>query len=156
RQGQLDKRIIYHGNDEFAQIADAFNWMAVETEDLIQEVYLANLEKKEAELESLQAQINPHFLYNTLNSIRTLGRFGDFDKQDRIIQELAKFYRTTLNNGKTIIPVVEELQHAQAYLIIQKMKHGNRLVVEEHIHVDVYGFQTIKLILQPFLENILE
>ncbi|GIQ67541.1 sensor histidine kinase [Xylanibacillus composti] len=156
RQGQLDKRIVYHGNDEFAQIADAFNWMAVETKELIQEVYLANLEKKEAELESLQAQINPHFLYNTLNSIRTLGKFRDFDKQDQIIKELATFYRITLNNGKNIIPVTAELQHAQAYVTIQKMKHGSRMMVDYDIHADIYGFETIKLILQPFLENILE
>jgi two-component system sensor histidine kinase YesM len=156
KEGRLDKRIRYTGNDEFAHIAEAFNEMAVNMDSLIQEVYLANLEKKEAELESLQAQINPHFLYNTLSSISRLGKFGAFEEQDQIVKGLARFYRLTLNQGKTIIPVVKELEQAQAYLEIQKIKYKDRFHILYDIHTDIYGCDTIKLILQPFLENILE
>jgi len=154
REGHLDKRISYHGRDEFSDITDAFNEMAFTMKELIQEVYVANLAKKEAELEVLQAQISPHFLYNTLSSISRLGKFGQLKKQDQVVKGLAKFYRLTLNQGKLIIPITNEIEQAQAYLDIQSVKFGDRFTVSYEIASKVYQYDTIKLILQPFLENI--
>lgn len=155
REGDLHKRISYRGKDEFSQIATALNSMGEDFEALIKKVYITQLEKKEAELEMLQTQINPHFLYNTLSSINQLAKFGENEKLQQMVVELAKFYRLTLNSGRTLIPVSSEVEQANAYLNIQKVKYGYRLEVTLDVDVDVWKYETIKLILQPFIENVL-
>ncbi|BFH62528.1 sensor histidine kinase [Paenibacillus azoreducens] len=156
QDGNFAKRIQYTGSDEFAQIAVAFNEMAENIEDLIQEVYVTNLQKKEAELDALQAQINPHFLYNTLSSISRLARLGKTEKLHQMVSELATFYRLTLNQGRSIIPIREEIQQVRSYIGIQKIKHVDRLDVSFDIHFSVLEYDTVKLILQPFVENALK
>jgi len=155
REGDLHKRISYKGKDEFSQISTALNSMGEDFEALINKVYLTQLEKKEAELEMLQTQINPHFLYNTLSSINQLAKFGENEKLQKMVVELAKFYRLTLNSGRTLIPVSSEVEQANAYLNIQKVKYGHRLEVTVDVNVEVWKYETIKLILQPFIENVL-
>ena len=156
QEGEFHKRIHFKGNDEFSKIASALNEMGSNIGRLIQEVYLADLQKKQAELESLHAQINPHFLYNTLSSISRLARFGELDKLQRMVMDLAKFYRLSLNDGRNIIPVKNELEQAQAYIDIQKIKYQNRMQVEYDIAPELVRYETVKLILQPFIENVLE
>ncbi|KRF43630.1 sensor histidine kinase [Paenibacillus sp. Soil787] len=156
QEGNFSKRIRFTGTDEFARIAGAFNEMAENIEALIQEVYVSNLRKKEAELEALQAQIKPHFLYNTLSSISRLGRLGEVDKLHRMVSGLATFYRLTLNQGRPIIPIREEIRQVQSYIDIQKIKHVDRLDVSYDIHFSVLEYDTVKLIFQPFVENALE
>lgn len=156
REGDLHKRIKYRGKDEFSQIAVALNEMGENIGDLIKEVYLTQLQKKEAELETLQSQINPHFLYNTLSSISRLAKFGETDKLQHMVMELAKFYRLTLNEGRTMIPVHSEIEQANAYLNIQKVKYMDRMDVMWDIDPEVWPYETVKLIVQPFLENVLE
>ncbi|MBC8080863.1 MAG: sensor histidine kinase [Gorillibacterium sp.] len=156
REGNLYKRINYSGDDEFAKIVNAFNDMTITIEELIEEVYLVNLRKKEAELEALQAQINPHFLYNTLSSISQLAKLGEVDKQHQMIMGLASFYRLTLNSGETFLAVEKEIQQVQAYIDIQKIKYEGQLDVNYEIDPEVLSYQTVKLILQPFVENALE
>ncbi|MDQ6422716.1 histidine kinase [Paenibacillus sp. LHD-117] len=156
REGRFNKRIQYSGNDEFYQIAEAFNEMGGYINTLIKEVYVVQMEKKGAELKALQAQINPHFLYNTLSSISRLGKLGEIEKLDQMVMGLAKFYRLTLNNGKMIIGAELEIEQVQAYIAIQKIKYGSRLDVFYDIGAEVYGYRTVKLILQPFIENVLE
>lgn len=156
REGDLHKRINYRGKDEFSQIATALNGMGEDIEALINKVYLTQIQKKEAELEMLQSQINPHFLYNTLSSINRLAKFGENEKLQKMVVELAKFYRLTLSSGRTLIPIASEIEHSNAYLDIQKVKYGNRLEVLFDIDVNVWPYETIKLILQPFIENVLK
>lgn len=156
REGDLHKRINYRGKDEFSQIATALNGMGEDIEALIEKVYLTQLQKKEAELEMLQTQINPHFLYNTLSSINRLAKFGENEKLQKMVVELAKFYRLTLNSGRTLIPISSEIEQSNAYLAIQKVKYGHRLEVLFDIDVNVWPYETIKLILQPFIENVLK
>ncbi|EPY04851.1 histidine kinase [Paenibacillus sp. E194] len=156
REGDLHKRISYRGKDEFSQIATALNNMGENVEALIKEVYLTQLQKKEAELEMLQSQINPHFLYNTLSSINRLAKFGENEKLQQMVLGLAKFYRLALNNGKLMIPVHNELEQAQAYVDIQKIKYGDRISVMFDIDPSVWPYSTVKLIVQPFIENVLE
>ncbi len=156
RNGDLHKRIMYRGKDEFSQIATALNGMGEDVEALIQKVYITQLEKKEAELEMLQLQINPHFLYNTLSSINQLAKFGENDKLQKMVVQLAKFYRLTLNSGRTLIPVSSEVEQSNAYLDIQKVKYGERMEVTYDIDVAIWPYETIKLILQPFIENVLK
>lgn len=156
QEGNFAKRIRYSGTDEFAQIAGAFNEMAENIEGLIQEVYISNLHQKEAELEALQAQIKPHFLYNTLSSISRLARLGEVEKLHKMVSGLATFYRLTLNQGRSIIPIREEIRQVQSYIDIQKIKHVDRLDVSYDIQFSVLEYDTVKLILQPFVENALE
>lgn len=156
QEGEFHKRVHFKGADEFTHISAALNEMGSNIGQLIREVYLADLQKKEAELESLHAQINPHFLYNTLSSISRLAKFGKLEKLQRMVLDLAKFYRLSLNDGRTIIPVINELEQAQAYIDIQKIKYENRMQVQYDIDPEVVRYETVKLILQPFIENVLE
>ncbi|QCT03857.1 ATPase/histidine kinase/DNA gyrase B/HSP90 domain protein [Paenibacillus algicola] len=156
QQGEFHKRIHFQGNDEFSKIAHALNEMGANVGRLIQEVYFSDLQKKQAELDSLHAQINPHFLYNTLSSISRLAKFGELDKLQRMVLDLAKFYRLSLNEGRNMIPVQHELEQVQAYIDIQRIKYGERLEVQYCFAPEVVRYETVKLILQPFIENVLE
>lgn len=156
REGDLHKRMPDKGKGEFSQIANALNEMGEDFEALINKVYLTQIQKKEAELEMLQTQINPHFLYNTLSSINQLAKFGENEKLQKMVVELAQFYRLTLNSGKTLIPVAVEVEQANAYLDIQKVKYGQRMEVAFDIDTNIWPYETIKLILQPFIENVLK
>lgn len=156
RVGDFHKRMNYRGNDEFAMIAQALNDMGQDTEALIEEVYLTKIEKKEAELESLQSQINPHFLYNTLSSISSLAKFGEIKKLNRMVIDLSSFYRLTLNNGKMVISLRDELAQVQAYINIQRTKYGDQMQVLYDIDLDALRYDTIKLIMQPIIENVFE
>ncbi|TYA15602.1 sensor histidine kinase [Paenibacillus faecis] len=156
REGELHKRMGYRGKDEFSQIANALNEMGRNIDHLIEQVYMTQIEKKEAELESLQAQINPHFLYNTLSSISRLAQFGEIDKLQRMVLDLAKFYRLSLNEGRTVIPIHSELEQVKAYMNIQTTKFGEAVHVFYDIDPKILNYVTVKLILQPFIENVLE
>ncbi|WP_459953889.1 sensor histidine kinase [Paenibacillus pini] len=156
QQGDFHKRVHYRGKDEFSMIATSLNKLGEQTEHLIEEVYVTKLKKKEAELEILQAQINPHFLYNTLSSISRLAKFGEVDKQHQMVMNLAKFYRLSLNEGQSIISIYKELEQVQAYIDIQQVKYGDRMNVQFDVDSDIVSFMTVKLILQPFIENVLE
>ncbi|WP_169083685.1 sensor histidine kinase [Paenibacillus sp. PL91] len=156
QEGNFQKSINFKGNDEFTRISIALNEMGQNIDELIQEVYMTNIKKKEAELESLQAQINPHFLYNTLSSISRLAKFGEVDKLQRMVLDLAKFYRLSLNEGRTVIPIRNELEQVSAYINIQKTKFADGMQVFFDVDPDLFKFTTVKLILQPFIENALE
>ncbi|MCT2193847.1 sensor histidine kinase [Paenibacillus sp. p3-SID1389] len=156
REGDLHKRMRYRGKDEFSQIASALNEMGHNIKQLIEQVYLTRLEKKEAELETLQAQINPHFLYNTLSSISRLAKFGETDKLQRMVLDLAKFYRLSLSDGRTIIPIHSELAQAEAYINIQRTKFGEAVSFDFEVDPAILSLATVKLVLQPFIENALE
>ncbi|MDF2835400.1 MAG: histidine kinase [Paenibacillus sp.] len=156
QEGSFHKRINFKGNDEFSQISRALNEMGQNIGELIHKVYVADLDKKEAELDMLQAQINPHFLYNTLSSINRLAKFGELEKLQRMVMDLAKFYRLSLNEGRILLPVREELEQARAYINIQKIKYEERMGVSFDIDPEIMNYGTIKLIIQPFIENVLE
>ncbi|BBI31412.1 sensor histidine kinase [Cohnella abietis] len=156
KEGDFHKRMVVPGKDEFSQIGQAFNDMASNMESLISEVYLSKLEKKEVELQVLHSQMNPHFLYNTFSSISRMAKLGEIEKMHEMIRELAKFYRLTLNKGEMIISLEKELQIIQSYVDIQRIKFGNRVVVTYEIDETLLELDTVKFILQPFVENVLE
>lgn len=156
QEGDFQKTVNFKGKDEFSRISLAINEMGENIDELIHEVYITSMKKKEAELETLQAQINPHFLYNTLSSISRLAKFGEVDKLQRMVLDLAKFYRLSLNEGRTVIPVSHELNQVTAYLSIQKTKFAEGLEVTYDVDPAILRFTTVKLILQPFIENALE
>lgn len=156
KEGDFHKRMPVQGNDEFAEIGSAFNDMASTIQRLIDEVYVVNLEKKETELQVLHSQMNPHFLYNTFSSISRMAKLGEIDKLHEVIRSLARFYRLTLHRGEMIIPVEQELQIAESYLDIQRIKNVDRIQVAYDIAPEVLESESVKFILQPFVENALE
>nr|WP_306220332.1 sensor histidine kinase [Cohnella sp. WQ 127256] len=156
KEGDFHKRMVVPGKDEFSQIGEAFNDMASNMEKLIDEVYLSKLEKKEVELQVLHSQMNPHFLYNTFSSISRMAKLGEIDKMHEMVRGLAKFYRLSLNKGEMIISIDKEMQIIQSYVDIQRIKFANRIIVQYDIDEEVLAYDTVKFILQPFVENVLE
>ncbi|WP_238652292.1 cache domain-containing sensor histidine kinase [Paenibacillus piscarius] len=156
QEGDFHKRMPVRGKDEFAEISSAFNEMASTIQRLIDEVYVVSLEKKETELQVLHSQMNPHFLYNTFSSISRMAKLGEIDKLHEVIRSLARFYRLTLHRGEMIIPVKQELQIAESYLDIQRIKNADRIQVAYAIAPEVLESESVKFILQPFIENALE
>ncbi|MFD0710959.1 sensor histidine kinase [Paenibacillus sp. GCM10027626] len=154
QEGNFYKRIEFSGNDEFVHIADSFNVMARSIQDLIKNVYEQGIQKKQAELDALQAQINPHFLYNTLSTIGSLANMGETRKVTVMVKGLAKFYRLTLNQGHVYVSLEQELEQVEAYLDIQRVKYANNFTVYMDIDPEIKDIRVIKLILQPFVENI--
>ncbi|OBZ09879.1 two-component sensor histidine kinase [Bacillus sp. FJAT-27264] len=156
QEGNFHKRMPIQGNDEFSEIGSAFNDMASTIQRLIDEVYVSNLEKKETELQVLHSQMNPHFLYNTFSSISRMAKLGEIDKLHEIVRALARFYRLSLHRGDMIIPIEQEIQIVESYLEIQKIKNADRINVTYEIAPEVMEYETVKFILQPFVENALE
>ncbi|MGO4107823.1 sensor histidine kinase [Paenibacillus sp. YAF4_2] len=154
QQGSFQKRLRFSGNDEFVHIAGAFNDMAENIQDLIKKVYVEGIQKKQAELEALQAQINPHFLYNTLSTIGSLANLSETEKVTGMVEGLAKFYRLTLNDGHVFIPLSKELEQVESYLDIQRIKYAGKFDVHVDTDRELEDCKVIKLILQPFVENI--
>ncbi|MCM3702833.1 sensor histidine kinase [Paenibacillus macerans] len=153
QDGNFQKRIRFSGNDEFVHIADAFNVMAANIQTLINSVYVQGIQKKQAELEALQAQINPHFLYNTLSTISSLANLGEAEKVTQMVQGLSRFYRLTLNQGNVFTPLENELKQVETYLDIQRVKYAGAFTVHIDVAPSILQVQVMKLILQPFVEN---
>ena len=141
------------GHDEIGQMSFALGKMAQRFKNLINEVYKKEIAQKEAEMSMLQAQINPHFLYNALASISALAmKHNDPQIQD-MVSNLAKFYRISLNKGKSIVTLNEELRLTRSYISIQQIRYGEMLRVRYDIDETTLVHHSVKLMLQPFVEN---
>jgi len=130
-----------------------FNIMCSRLEDYIDRVYLSDIRMKESELVALQSQINPHFLYNTLESIRMKAVLEQESEVAKMIYVLAHFFRMTVKNKEIILKIHDEVKYCRTYLELHKIRYGERLQVEFDINEDVLSYGTIKLILQPLVEN---
>lgn len=143
----------FMGHDEIGQLSFAFQKMSSRLKELINEVYKKEISKKEAEMNMLQAQINPHFLYNTLASISALAIKHQDNTINEMVSHLAKFYRISLNKGKMILPISEEIKLTKYYIAIQQNRFEGLLRLHYVIDESVLVYQTVKLALQPFVEN---
>jgi two-component system, sensor histidine kinase YesM len=151
--GDFDVHISYRGHDEVGHLINGFNIMAGKLKELVDEVYVIQVKEKEAEMKALQAQINPHFLYNTLASISWLGMRNGVKDITKISNSLAKFYKVSLSKGRNIIKVGDELEHVKAYMDIQDIRYKNKIRLAYDIDEELLEVPTIKLIVQPFIEN---
>ncbi len=120
---------------------------------LMQEIVLEQNERRKSELDALQSQINPHFLYNTLDSITWMIEGERNDEAVSMISELARLFRISLSKGRTVISIKDELQHAQSYMNIQKIRYKNFFSITFDVDSAVYSCCIVKLVLQPILEN---
>ncbi|WP_426449462.1 sensor histidine kinase [Paenibacillus sp. S-38] len=152
-QGVFDIHIQEGGEDEVGRLSRRFNLMVARIRELMEQSVKEQEAKRKSELEVLQSQINPHFLYNTLNSVVRLAGSGKSEEVIRMITSLSKFFRISLSKGKSVITVQEELEHVRNYLIIQMMRYKNKFRFEIECEDEVKDCPTVKLILQPVVEN---
>lgn len=155
REDSLGVSVPVTGNDEFSQMTHSFNHMTTRIHDLVERVYKSELLEREAEVKALEAQINPHFLYNTLATISWVARKANAPDVTRISDSLAKFYRLVLNKGSSETGVAGELEMVKAYLVIQKFRFEERFDAVFEIQDEVRECITLKNILQPLVENAL-
>ena len=152
-----DFTVSYHPerDDEMKTLAESFNSMVKEIETLVEDIHREQENAKDAELRLLQEQINPHFLYNTLDAIVWMTEAGENQKAIQIIQELSSFFRISLSKGESEITIRNEKEHVKNYLEIQRYRYQDILDYEINIDDDILDYHIQKLTLQPIVENAL-
>lgn len=154
--GNLRINVFSSSKDEIGELTNSFGKMLNKINTLIDEVYSSKIVQKEAELKALQAQINPHFLYNTLSLINWKAITIDAMEISQITTNVSKFYRTILNKGRDVISVKDEVALTKCYIEIQLALHKNSFDVEYYISDEIYSYYMNKIILQPIVENAIE
>lgn len=149
----LEVTIESNSEDEIGVLINSFDKLIVRIKTLIQEVYKSEISKRKYEMKALQAQINPHFLYNSLSLINWKAIRSGEDEISEMAQLLSTFYRTSLNKGSSIITVENELNNTEAYVKIQSMMHNYNFDVDFDIDNKIKGYYMINLLLQPLVEN---
>lgn len=151
--GKLDLNIYTGGSYEIQHLGRTIKLMVQQMHQLMDDILVEQEKKRKIEFEALQSQINPHFLYNTLDSIVWMVENEQYESATNMVTALATLFRISLSKGKNIIKIEEEIRHAQNYLYIQKLRYKNRFEVSFHIDPRIYDCCTIKLIIQPLIEN---
>lgn len=151
--GNFDMVQFSVDTDEIGVVMNSFALMSCQLQEMIKRVYQMEIDKKTSELKALQAMINPHFLYNCLSSLKWRAIYKEDEEMAQIAGLIAKFYRTSLNNGKQITTVRNELENIRAYIELQQIMHENSFdaffeLEEEHLDGSMLNF-----LLQPIVEN---
>jgi len=144
------------GNDEISLVSKSFNKMSRKLNELINEVYIVQLKQKEAELKVLHEQINPHFLYNTLNTIYWVCQLEKAPESAKLVQALSKLFRLSLNSGNEITTVEKEIEHLKYYILIQKKRFEDLIQFNIEVDEKLLNCNIVKLILQPLVENAIQ
>ena len=153
QSGNLNHYIDNNSNDELGELIDSYNYMIGKMSILIEEQYKLGKSVKNAELKALQSQINPHFLYNTLDMINWMS-YKKMNKEISVaVNTLAKFYKLSLNKGKDLVSIKDELQHSNLYVDIQNMRYNNRISLRINVDEQISKYLIPKITLQPILEN---
>lgn len=152
-RGDFSTPIHASGYEEVEKLSNRFNIMVSRIRQLMGQIVEEQEEKRKSEFEVLQAQINPHFLYNTLNSVVRLAESGKNEEVVTMITSLSRFFRVSLSKGNNVIPIRDELAHIRNYLIIQNIRFKNKFEFEIQASDGVMELRTLKLLLQPIVEN---
>ncbi|SFF18572.1 two-component system, sensor histidine kinase YesM [Paenibacillus algorifonticola] len=153
--GFLEVKVQPSGHDEIADLGNSFNIMLEKIKRLLKQSIEEQEHLQKAELRTLQAQINPHFLYNTLDSIVWMAEAGRSGQVIQLVQALSRFFRISLNRGRDWIALKDELEHVQSYLIIQQMRYRDILEYELDVPEALKDLPILKMTLQPIVENAL-
>lgn len=151
--GDFNTKVVVRGQKEVVRLARSFNSMIDEIRTLMDRVVEEQTEKRRNELKALQNQINPHFLYNTLDSIVWLAENHRSDDVITTVVALARFFRISISSGASSIPVKDEISHIENYLTIQKIRYVDKFKYTLDVSTDVKDLKVMKLILQPIVEN---
>ncbi|MGY4688650.1 sensor histidine kinase [Salibacterium sp. K-3] len=152
-KGDFKARVKVRSNDEIGKLGSRFNQMVSEVQFLIDTKYKLELRNKESEMKALQSQINPHFLYNTLDMIRWSARMEKASETGKSIEDLSRIFRISLNDGKLWTSLREEIKNVQSYLELQKRRLGGSLSYHIFIEAGIDETLVMKIILQPLVEN---
>ena len=153
KTGNFDISLKIDSKDEIGELSNGFVKMAKQLNHTINEVYLTKIKQREAELKALESQINPHFLYNTLDSIHWLAiKHKNYDVSDQI-EALADIFKHVLNKGETVVTIRQEVDFLENYMFIQNRKYGKRIQLFIDVDPEILNYKTPKLVLQPLVEN---
>ena len=151
--GEEGPRLELHTNTELDTIGSSYNKMTDDIRRLLVKVREQERELYDSELNSLMYQINPHFLYNTLDTIYMLARINHEETTMRMIQALSKFLKVSLSKGSGVISLEDELEHVKSYMDIQRIRNNDLFTYEIHCEKELSDRRVLKLILQPLVEN---
>ncbi|RUS42442.1 sensor histidine kinase [Cohnella sp. AR92] len=152
-KGNFDVQAEVTQMNEIGQLARTFNMMVGQIKNLMQEIVDTHENKRKSELQLLQAQINPHFLYNTLDSIVWMAETKQHEEVVLMTSALAKLFRASITKDQELVPIRIEAEHITNYLLIQKMRYSSKLDYRLEIPDSIMGYKTLKILLQPFVEN---
>lgn len=151
--GKLECLEIDSTEKEICTLVDAYNMLIQKIEILLKQQYSLGKEKQQAELMALQSQINPHFLYNTLEMVNWMAERNEKENVQTVIQKMSTFYQLVLSKGKDIVTIREELALCETYLTIQQMRFQGRIQYERDVDDEILDYLIPKITLQPFVEN---
>lgn len=154
-KGNLDVRSQVRSGVEINMLSDSLNTMIDKINELLKQVTEEQVRLRKAEFELLQSQINPHFLYNTLDAIIWLAESGEEKKVVDMVGSLSEFFRTSLNRGEDMVTIKKELQHVRSYLEIQQMRYQDILRYEIQVPEELHKYLIPKITIQPLVENAL-
>lgn len=152
-EGNLDTRVYTGGSYEIRHLGTSIQNMASQIQKLMADVVAEHESKRKSEFDTLQSQINPHFLYNTLDIIVWMIENEKQSEAVKAVTALARFFRISLSKGKSIITVSDELEHVRNYLMIQHMRYKNKFTYSIEAEEEVLELSSLKLMLQPLVEN---
>lgn len=155
-EGNMELTVTSDAKDEVGSLIRGFGSMLGEINRLIHEVYESKLTQRKSEMTALQAQINPHFLYNSLSLINWKALEAGQQDISKITLALSSFYRTSLNRGKNVLTIEKEIENMKSYLEIQLCMHDNDFDVIMDIDEEILPYQTLNLLLQPLVENAID
>ncbi|MDR1174978.1 MAG: sensor histidine kinase [Treponema sp.] len=152
-QGDFDVTADIPSRNEIGELGAGFNIMVAEIKKLLRRVTQEQEQKRKSELNALQMQINPHFLYNTLDSVIWMAEQGKRDEVIDMSSALARLFRISISKGKEIIEVAQEIEHVRSYLTIQKIRYKDKLDYRIEVDEEILRLRIVKIILQPLVEN---
>lgn len=141
------------GTDEIRELAREYDIMVTRIRELMEQNIHEQEMKRKSDLKALQAQINPHFLYNTLDSIIWMGEMQQYHEVVQMTSALSKLFRISISKGHELIPITEEIAHVQSYLTIQEMRYKDKFRYMIDVDPDIHDFIILKITLQPLVEN---
>jgi two-component system, sensor histidine kinase YesM len=152
-KGDMTTEVVVTGQKEVVLLSNTFNKMIGEIRHLMSRIVTEQKEKRKSEFLALQTQINPHFLYNTLDSIVWLAENNKNSEVIEMVIALSRFFRISISRGKNVIAVKDELEHAKQYLQIQKIRYNRKFDYQFNVQPQVFQYSVVKLVLQPIIEN---
>lgn len=154
-KGNMDNKIVETRFNEVRQLSQSYNHLLDRVNSLMKQVKEEQAELRKSEMNVLQSQINPHFLYNTLDSILWMSERGENKETSNMVAALGKLLRISLSKGENLISLQKELAHAESYLTIQKIRYKNQFTYSIEADENLLNYLTVKIVIQPFLENAL-